>query len=85
MRKYEHPLRLTYFLFMDGYQNLYTSVFSREFVDLICERKYLSFYPQAMVIIVGMDTATRVQIRDETDCISRILDMTLKKLMVRLQ
>ena len=27
MRKYEHPLRLTYFLFMAGYRNLYTSVF----------------------------------------------------------
>ena len=24
-----------------------------------------------MVIVVGMDTATRVQILDETDCISR--------------
>ena len=27
MRKYEHPLRITYFLFMAGYRNLHTSVF----------------------------------------------------------
>ena len=26
--------------------------------------------PYVMVIVVGMDTATRVQILDETDCIS---------------
>ena len=38
-------LCFTYFLFMAGYRNLLTSgFFFRLFVDLICERKYLSLY-----------------------------------------
>ena len=31
MRKYEHPLRLTYFLFTAGFRNLHTSFFSGNF------------------------------------------------------
>ena len=46
MRKYEYRLRPRIFLFMTGYRKLHSSVFfSRSFVDLICERKYLSFHP----------------------------------------
>ena len=48
IRKYEHPLCLTYFLFIAGYRNLHTFVFSGNFFYLISERKYLSFYPLAI-------------------------------------
>ena len=48
------PLRLCIFLFMAGYRNLHTSVFFRSFVDLICERKYLPLYPQALNYILAI-------------------------------
>ena len=45
MRKYEQHLRFTYFSVYGWSSELTYFLFFRKFVDLICERKYLSFYP----------------------------------------
>ena len=59
MQKYEHPLRLTYFLFIAGYRNLHTSVFSGNLLTLsanrnICHsnhRQWVTFSPSSFIFL----------------------------------
>ena len=69
-RKYEHPLRLTYFLFMAGYRNLHTSVFFGNLIfsanGNICHsihRQWIIFSPWYFIVLFPVKTPCQVRRR----------------------